>query len=1080
MARVLLGTGRLSCEQIVQVALHNYQVDLDASVVAALQKSAERGDVLTTQSEAFTASAAAPSDMFTMHQVRAIVCVRLANLMIARSRVRPAVVEFLAALLNAENDLMPKLAHAETDEQCMTTLCDVVRGGGDADMRARLAAASITPPGLTAAETSIMTVQGCPASTALAALAAYGAGTLADTADTVAALSCEATSAHTTPFAAKYHDFQRKHKGAMTVASNLRNLLHYSTTVDTSGRPGQDHAAFRCVPSIHGPSRASVTMAAAAVKEELNCSDAGPFDVGDARLAKHAGTAHPQPVLTALAALHTAVQPLAVASQQRFSEMISAAGAAKYGFPKTIVTASDTAADESAATSFTGVVALLVDEHAAVVTASGRSVAESAVVTCVVDDAGLSMHSRALAGATAVVAAVEACGSILAAECAVALQALQQRDATTLAAAVATAAAKAAAAVEREAENKARADALAAKAAAAVAEYEAACAAAEAAGEPKPKAPKGVSGAKKAKAKKEKKVKAAKVPTGLLLGVGTKQFLQFLYKATDAASRVPTTTADADMTTTERLAGLTATVPAVDSAGVQAMVARVAIALSPYSHTLRSTLDEILTTSSVLVKPKVPKGTRDAQPLQMAVRESAFAIIKRVFLCHGAVGIDTPVFERKDTLTGKYGEDSKLIYDLADQGGEMLALRYDLTVPFARYLAVHGVDTIKRYHIGKVYRRDQPAMNSGRFREFYQCDYDVAGTHPTMVADAEVLKVVVDVLLQLRIGEFKVKLNHRKLLDAMMDICGVPAAKFRSICSAVDKLDKETWETVRDEMVVQKGLDGAVADRIGVYVTMAATTGDPWPLLKQLRDNPEFAAHAGAQVAMDELELLFGFLDAMKCLPRITFDLSLARGLDYYTGTIYEAVLTAPGRSGTIAAGGRYDNLVGMFSGKQVPAVGVSIGIERILAILESDITSQQKKSKSSAQSQTEVFVGSIGDGLMSQRMTVAASLWAAGVRAEFDFHMNPKPKPQLQHVDKNGIPLLIWIAEDEYEKGIVKIKDMAAKTEVECPVADVVERVQKLLQPLRDAALAGGLLGLTEVGDAVDAVAAGDDEAKK
>ena len=144
--------------------------------------------------------------------------------------------------------------------------------------------------------------------------------------------------------------------------------------------------------------------------------------------------------------------------------------------------------------------------------------------------------------------------------------------------------------------------------------------------------------------------------------------------------------------------------------------------------------------------PKCAKGTRDMDPTQMAIREQAFNIIRGVFKKHGASEIDTPVFELRETLTGKYGEDSKLIYDLQDQGGELLSLRYDLTVPFARYVAEHRLESIKRFAIAKVYRRDQPQMTKGRFREFYQCDFDIAGTYSMMIPDAEVLAVVVDIL----------------------------------------------------------------------------------------------------------------------------------------------------------------------------------------------------------------------------------------------------------------------------------------------------------------------------------------------
>lgn len=220
----------------------------------------------------------------------------------------------------------------------------------------------------------------------------------------------------------------------------------------------------------------------------------------------------------------------------------------------------------------------------------------------------------------------------------------------------------------------------------------------------------------------------------------------------------------------------------------------------------------------------------------MAIREVAFQKITSVFKRHGAVSIDTPVFELRDTLMGKYGEDSKLIYDLADQGGELLSLRYDLTVPFARHVAVHGISNIKRYHIAKVYRRDQPQMSRGRFREFFQCDFDIAGVYSSMAPDAEVLKVLVEILDDLALGDYEVKINHRKILDAMLDIAGVPASKFRPICSAIDKLDKETWETVKKEMVEEKGLEEHVADKIGEFVVLR---GNPREVLAKLQD----AAH---------------------------------------------------------------------------------------------------------------------------------------------------------------------------------------------------------------------------------------------
>lgn len=215
---------------------------------------------------------------------------------------------------------------------------------------------------------------------------------------------------------------------------------------------------------------------------------------------------------------------------------------------------------------------------------------------------------------------------------------------------------------------------------------------------------------------------------------------------------------------------------------------------------------------------KVPKGTIDHKPAAALLRKKIFSTLEGIFSKHGGETFDTPVFELKEILAGKYGEDSKLIYDLQDQGGELCSLRYDLTVPFARYVAMNGLTSMKRYHIAKVYRRDQPVMSKGRMREFYQCDFDIAGVYEPMVPDAEILLILTEALTALEIGDFTIKLNHRKILDGIFELAGVPEDKTRPISSAVDKLDKLPWADVKREMVVEKGLDEAIADRIGEYV----------------------------------------------------------------------------------------------------------------------------------------------------------------------------------------------------------------------------------------------------------------------
>ncbi|PWY97892.1 histidyl-tRNA synthetase [Testicularia cyperi] len=470
---------------------------------------------------------------------------------------------------------------------------------------------------------------------------------------------------------------------------------------------------------------------------------------------------------------------------------------------------------------------------------------------------------------------------------------------------------------------------------------------------------------------------------------------------------------------------------------------------------------------------KTPKGTRDWEPLAMSLRKKIFSTIEDVFSAHGAVTIDTPVFELKEILSGKYGEDSKLIYDLQDQGGELCSLRYDLTVPFARFVAMNPADygNIKRYHIAKVYRRDQPAMSKGRFREFYQCDIDIAGVYDPMVPDSEILCILVEALDALGMEGFTVKINHRKILDGIFDICGVPAEKTRTISSAVDKLDKSPWSEVKREMVEDKGLAEDVADKIGEYVKLKGGKD----LLEKLQQDATMTAHPTASQGLKDMALLFDYLDVYGISDRMSFDLSLARGLDYYTGLIYEAVTSAsapPGFSGddaaateeqqskpvkkskkkgadgedevdesavgvgSIAAGGRYDNLVGMFSGSKkpdaVPCVGVSIGVERVFAIMMQRVREKEAAGEKGAvrAKEVDVYVMSVGDGMLKERMSVAKSLWNAGIKAEFMHKAKPKLPAQFAVVDKESIPFAVILAPAEWnaETRQVRVKVQKGK----------------------------------------------------
>ncbi|WEW57675.1 Cytoplasmic and mitochondrial histidine tRNA synthetase [Emydomyces testavorans] len=460
---------------------------------------------------------------------------------------------------------------------------------------------------------------------------------------------------------------------------------------------------------------------------------------------------------------------------------------------------------------------------------------------------------------------------------------------------------------------------------------------------------------------------------------------------------------------------------------------------------------------------KTPKGTKDWAGPDALLRDRIFTTITNVFKRHGGTALDTPVFELREILAGKYGEDSKLIYDLQDQGGELCSLRYDLTVPFARWLAMNpDVRSIKRYHIAKVYRRDQPAMTKGRMREFYQCDFDIAGANfDPMVPDAEVLRLITEVFDELGWkGDYTIKVNHRKVLDGVFEVCGVPKEKIRTISSAVDKLDKLPWVDVRKEMVDEKGLDSTVADKIETYVVRKGARD----LLDSLKGDETLLANGNAKTGLEEMGLLMDYLEAFNVLDKISFDMSLARGLDYYTGVIYEVVTegSAPATSssapeaqklqrsgkkekarvdvdedrsndpsigvGSVAAGGRYDELVGMFSSKaQIPCVGISFGVDRIFSIIKARM--EREKSEALRSSEVDVYVMAFGGkgftGLLKERMHICRTLWDAGIKAEFFYKTKPKLPQQFKAAEAGSVPFAVILGEDELAAGEVRIKEM-------------------------------------------------------
>lgn len=481
---------------------------------------------------------------------------------------------------------------------------------------------------------------------------------------------------------------------------------------------------------------------------------------------------------------------------------------------------------------------------------------------------------------------------------------------------------------------------------------------------------------------------------------------------------------------------------------------------------------------------KTPKGTRDFGPEQMAIREKVISIIVEAFKRHGAVTIDTPVFELKEILTGNYGEEgSKLIYDLADQGGEKCSLRYDLTVPFARYLAENKILNFKRYQIAKVYRRDQPVMTKGRYREFYQCDFDIAGPGELMIQESECLKVVTEILTAMDIGEFEIRVNHRSLLKGIFSDCGIPSDSFKTVCSSIDKLDKQPWCEIRKELIDDKGIESEAVDKLNWFMELKEKNPN-WSdsdLLDNITKRPSGTDQSNGDIikAVDELRLLVEYSQLFNFSKNMIIFPSLARGLDYYTGVIYEVIMkefSFPNSNanlqqlkdenmdnslqepsvtlGSVAAGGRYDDLVGIFSkfgkGKKsdVPCVGVSFGIERLFTIME--MKSKAHSNLNIRVSPTDVYVATVKPAdksrMLKERIGICVQLWDAGIRAEMSYKSNPKLLDQIQFCERNSIPWMVLFGDEELKNNCVKLRDIVAKEDKDVPIQKLVATIKEKL----------------------------------
>ncbi len=437
------------------------------------------------------------------------------------------------------------------------------------------------------------------------------------------------------------------------------------------------------------------------------------------------------------------------------------------------------------------------------------------------------------------------------------------------------------------------------------------------------------------------------------------------------------------------------------------------------------------------VKPQLLSGFRDFLPPQMLLRQQVLGILRENFERHGYEPLDTPALEHIATLTGKYGEDEKLLYRFTDHGGREVGLRYDLTVPLARVAALHANDLVlpfKRYHIAPVWRGDRPQR--GRFREFYQCDVDTVGS-PSMLADAEAIATVADSLRALGIPGFTVQINHRRIISGLARLAGVADDQAGQVYRSIDKIEKIGPSGVRAELI-ERGVDADAADRVLDLVTLR---GDDAAVLAELRGR---AANFPEVVSgVDDLEQLLRYLGALG-IPRehYALQLSMVRGLDYYTGPVFEIAVEQP-KVGSIGGGGRYDGLIGSFSGRDVPATGFSLGLERLFEVIgEFNLL---PPVRTVAQVLVAVVRDSEDDGTASA-LALVTELRAAGLRAEVYLNERRGLRDQFNYANRKGVPYVLLVGGDERAQGTVKLRDLGSGEERAVKHGEVADLLGRLL----------------------------------
>lgn len=460
-------------------------------------------------------------------------------------------------------------------------------------------------------------------------------------------------------------------------------------------------------------------------------------------------------------------------------------------------------------------------------------------------------------------------------------------------------------------------------------------------------------------------------------------------------------------------------------------------------------------------KTQPARGMRDFLPTDVRRREYVIGVIKEVYELYGFEPLETPAVENIETLTGKYGEEgNQLIFKILKRGAQEasgeadLALRYDLTVPLARVVAEHRVELpkfFKRYQIQPVWRADRPAR--GRFREFYQCDVDVMGSRAQTV-EAELCGAASDVLARLGFTNFVIRLNHRQVLRGVLDRAGVAESRQAEALVALDKLDKVGPEGVLREFA-ERGIDSSAGEKLlalfegiaslagAAEIVAGGDVGQERAALNQatLGRLVEFVGdHEAGARGLDELGTILQFASACGVGSRIKIDPSLARGLSYYTGAIME--ITVPDLSGSLGGGGRYDDLVGMFAGQQIPACGFSLGLERIIVFM----TEREMFPVDLARAAADVMVVIWDETSIADSLRLARELRGAGLRVE----LYPEPDKvgkQFKYATSRGVRFVAVVGPEERERGEVALKDMRSGEQRRLLRNDVPITVREMLE---------------------------------